>query len=277
MGEKQEQVVLISKEGKKEEKKEKSKSSSKSQSKELKETNGSATLNPFKAPDFESFAIAIGKKSTLAELNEAMSQLKVQTIYGEINMADFDRIITAKMFEFVKYGTARRVWKMMQKQDPSTSTDDLLTVLLEMARLEVEYGLRPITHVIPVAGSTYIKADGFLFYAKNSGKLQSIEWDDREENGLWTSRCIVTTADGQRYEGIATVAPTRNPMDDPRERARTKAMRRALRRAFPIGATDETFDEFEKISFEESKRILNHEIETPKAVQAVDDLRNLNE
>jgi len=226
-----ENVVQVEKENKKETK-----------AKQSSKANGA--LNPFKATNIEEFSLAVGKEITTKDIFEAMSQLKVMTIHGEIDMARYDKIVTAKLFEYVKYGIAKRIWKMMQKQDSNANTEDLLTILVECARLEIEYGLRPITHVIPVAGQTYIKADGFLYYAKRSGNLKNITWEDQEKDGAWTSKCIVETNDGATYEGVATVRPTRNPMDDPREKARTKAMRRALRRAFPIGASDEIYDEF---------------------------------
>lgn len=235
--------------------------------KESKKNDGNEHISPFKATNIEEFSLAIGKEMTTKELFDAMSQLKVQTIHGEVNMAQYDRIVTAKLFEYVKYGTAKRIWRMMIKQDPNSTTDDLLTILLEMARLEIEYGLRPITHVIPIAGQTYIKADGFLYYAHRSGNLKNITWRDEEKDGAWTSTCVVETNDGAIYEGVATVRPTRNIMDDPREKARTKAMRRALRRAFPIGASDEIYDEFEKTPFVESKPVT---VDNP-----VEDLRQL--
>ena len=216
-------------------------------------------ISLWQAPTIEVFAEAVGKTLTSAEIQEAMKKLTVKTIYGDIDMAEYDKVVTAKLFEYIKYGVARQVWQMMLRQEKNSTSDDLLVILLSMARMEVEYGLRPLEHVIPVAGRLYIKADGYLFYAKRSGNLKSIEWSDTEENGTWTSICKVTT-DGGVYEGVAVVQPTRNFADDPREKARTKAMRRALRRAFPIGGSDEIYDEVTQKSYQEPSSIVNGKV-----------------
>ena len=247
-----------------------------------KKSNGTE-LNPFKAKDIAEFALAFGKELAVEDINEAMKTLSVKTVHGEITMDKYDKIVTAKIFEYVRYGTARKVWKMMIRQDSSTTTDDLLTILLECARMEIEFGLRPLVHVIPVAGQPYVKADGYLDYAHRSGKLKEIKWEDTEKNGAWESKCIVILNDDAQYEGIAIVQPTNNRMDDPREKARTKAMRRALRRAFPIGASDEIYDEFEKISFEEAnkhpgiKEPQQPPEQSSEPVNAASDLRDLQE
>ena len=226
-------------------------------------------ISLWQAPTIEVFAEAVGKTLTSAEIQEAMKKLTVKTIYGDIDMAKYDQLVAAKMFEYVKYGIAKRIWKMMQKQDSAITTDDLLTMLLEMSRMEIEYGLRPLMHIIPVAGQLYVKAEGFLYYAKRSGHLKELKWEDEEKNGVWTSRCMVTTTDGAVFEGIATVHPTSNRMDDPREKARTKAMRRALRRAFPVGGTDEIYDEVTQKSYQELSSVVNGKV--------VEDLSELKE
>ncbi|RLI43574.1 hypothetical protein DRO69_09130 [Candidatus Bathyarchaeota archaeon] len=205
-----------------------------------------AEISPLKAKSLDEYFRAIGYELDVQTLKENMKKLTIETVYGLIDLITYDGLVQAKIFEYLKFGTARRVWQMMKKQEPQITEDDIKQILLEMARMEIEYGLRPITHTIPVAGQVYVKADGYLFYAKKSGKLKNIRWNDKQEDdGSWTANCIVETTDGGTYEGIATIKPTNNRMDDPREKARTKAMRRALRRAFPIGASDEIYDEFE--------------------------------
>lgn len=214
--------------------------------------------NPFKAENLPEFFKLIGYDVNLAQLEEGMKTLKKTTIYGETDLITYESLIKAKVYEYIKFGVAKRVWAMMEEQaerrhigGKGLKETDLLLILLEMARMEVEYGLRPIIHVIPVDGQIYVKADGFLYYGKASGNLKNIKWEDVEKNGVWYSKCIVYTTSGE-YEGIASAKP--NPKvytDDPREKARTKAMRRALRRAFPIGAGDEIYDEFENSPIKE--------------------------
>lgn len=180
------------------------------------------------------------------EVKDALTKIKRNTIYGVVDGYSYETLIKAKIYEYLRLGIARRVFNMMVEQagrnpNAKATTEDLIIILSEMARLEIEYGLKPIIHAIPVANTLYIKADGFLYYAKNSGKLKSMKWNDKElENGSWQSECIVELTNGETYDGIAVVQPNpRVPSDDPREKARTKAMRRALRRAFAIGASDE--------------------------------------
>lgn len=203
------------------------------------------TINPFKAESLGQFLQATGYNANIESLQESMKALKHQTTYGEVDLLTYEGLVKAKIYEYIKFGIARRVWQMMVEKDRGIKEGDVMLILLEMARMEIDYGLRPIIHVIPVDNQIYVKADGFLYYARNSGKLKTIKWEDKQEDDGWTSKCIVETDTGT-YEGIASAKP--NPKvysDDPREKARTKAMRRALRRAFPIGASDEIFDEFE--------------------------------
>ena len=180
------------------------------------------------------------------EVKDALTKIKRNTIYGVVDGYSYETLIKAKIYEYLRLGIARRVFNMMVEQagrnsNVKATTEDLIIILSEMARLEIEYGLKPIIHAIPVANNLYIKADGFLYYAKNSGQLKSMEWEDKElDGGAWQSICRVSLKTGETYEGIATAKPNpRVPSDDPREKARTKAMRRALRRAFAIGASDE--------------------------------------
>lgn len=217
-------------------------------------------LSPFKASNLMEFFSAIGYNVDITKLEDAMKTLKKQTVYGETDLIIYESLIKAKVYEYIKFGVAKRVWDMLEEQaerrkvaGKSIKDADLLLILLEMARMEVEYGLRPIIHVIPVENQIYVKADGFLYYGKASGNLKSIKWEDQEKNGVWYSKCIVETVNGT-YEGIASATP--NPRvytDDPREKARTKAMRRALRRAFPIGAGEEIYDEFDNSPINDGK------------------------
>ncbi|MGC9218690.1 MAG: hypothetical protein ACP5G8_04725 [Athalassotoga sp.] len=203
-------------------------------------------LTIWNAKTIDEFLSVLGEKMDLEAFEEAKKKLMIPTMYGEVDLATYDSLVTAKLFQYFQYGVAYRVAKMMKSQDANVDGNDTKIVLLEMARLEIEYGLRPITHVLPVGGSTYIKADGYLFYGKRSGKLRGLKYEEQEEKGVWTARCIVETSDGV-YDGIATESPNGNRMNDPREKARTKSMRRALRKAFPIGASDEPFTDIEEI------------------------------
>jgi len=213
-------------------------------------------LSPFKAKSLQEYFEAVGYELDVQKLNENMKNLTKQTTFGEVDLVTYEGLVQAKIYEYLRFGIARRVYEMMLDQEArrlkkpinqvKISEDDVKLILLEMARAEIDYGLRPLSHTIPVNNQIYIKADGFLFYAKNSGNLKEMQWKDKKESdGSWTSICTVITNDGATYEGIANVVPTGNKMEDPAEKARTKAMRRALRRAFPIGATDEIYDEFE--------------------------------
>ena len=223
------------------------------------------------AKTIDEFVGALGETVDLDSLKEAKKKLVIKTLYGDVDMQTYDALVASKLYSYFQYGVAYRVAKMMKEQSKDVDTNDIKVVLLEMARLELEYGLRPITHVIPVNKSTYIKADGYLFYGKNSGKLKSIKYEEDEKNGVWTTKCILETTDGV-FDGIATVRPTGARMDDPREKARTKSMRRALRKAFPIGASDEPLEEVNPVTeFSEvqSEPIedLSQLIETPKTPQ----------
>jgi len=203
-------------------------------------------LTIWNAKTIDEFLSVLGEKMDLEAFGEAKKKLMIPTMYGEVDLATYDSLVTAKLFQYFQYGVAYRVAKMMKSQDANVDGNDTKIVLLEMARLEIEYGLRPITHILPVGGSTYIKADGYLFYGKRSGKLRGLKYEEQEEKGVWTTRCIVETSDGV-YDGIATESANGNRMNDPREKARTKSMRRALRKAFPIGASDEPLTDIEEI------------------------------
>ncbi len=239
------------------------------------------------AKTIDEFVGALGETVDLDSLKEAKKKLVIKTLYGDVDMQTYDALVASKLYSYFQYGVAYRVAKMMKEQSKDVDTNDIKVVLLEMARLELEYGLRPITHVIPVNKSTYIKADGYLFYGKNSGKLKSIKYEEDEKNGVWTTKCVLETTDGT-FDGIATVRPTGARMDDPREKARTKSMRRALRKAFPIGASDEPLEEISpvaevsEIQSVEPIEDLSQLIETPKTPQneekkTVDDKLNEEE
>lgn len=210
-----------------------------------------------------SLVLSLGGEEIEVRELEVASKIRVSTIYGEVTLQDFEDLVRAKINEYAKFGIARRVWDMMQEQqrlanekgkNKQYTTDDLKLILLEMSRLEVKYDLQPIQHLIPIDGKTYVLAEGYLYYAKKTGKLKSITWKDSEKDGTWTSICHVETDTGT-YEGVAFATPTRNYFSDPREKARTKAMRRALRKAFPVGADAEPLEDLETWSSE------NHSIE----------------
>ena len=188
---------------------------------------------------FEEFAKLSGYTIDLNALTEAKKKMMKKTIYGETDLNTYDGMILQKLFEYYKFGTFENITKMMLTQDNKTSQNEIKNILLEMARYEVEYGLKPLIHTIPIAKKVYITAEGFLFYAENSGKIKSMEFETKEEKGLYTTVCTIETTDGRKQQGFATVKPTSNRMDDPAERSRTKAMRRALSRLFPIGALAE--------------------------------------
>lgn len=198
------------------------------------------------AKTIDDFLGVLGEKIDLTAFEEAKKKLVITTIYGDVTLATYDALVATKLFQYFQYGVAYRVGKMMKSQDGNVDANDTKIVLLEMARLEIEYGLRPITHTLPVGGSTYIKADGYLFYGRRTGKIKSLKYEEHEEKGSWTTRCVVETTDGI-YDGIAAESPNGNKMNDPREKARTKSMRRALRKAFPIGASDEPLTDIEEI------------------------------
>jgi len=197
------------------------------------------------AKNFDEFLGVLGEKVDLNAFTEMKKKLTVSTMYGEVDLNTYDALVATKLFQYFQYGIAYRVGKMIKKQDSNADGNDIKIVLLEMARLEVEYGLRPITHILPVGGSTYIKADGYLFYGKRSGKIKSMRYEEHEEKGAWTTKCIVETTDGT-FDGVTTERANNNRMSDPREKARTKSMRRALRKAFPIGAGDEPLIDVEE-------------------------------
>jgi len=216
----------------------------------------SEMVNPFKSKDFEEFSSLMGLPVTHEDVKKAQELLKISTIYGQVSMSEFEALVLRKIYEYNNFGVARKVWEIMA-QNGGGSMEDFKVILLEMARLEIEYGLRPIVHTIPVSKSVYIKADGYLYYAKRSGQLKSIKWEDSEENGGWRSVCkvyVLFNDEVVEYEGIGFARP--NPKvysDDPREKARTQAMRRALRRAFPIGGSDEIYDEVNGVP-----QVVNH-------------------
>ncbi|MCL4408637.1 MAG: hypothetical protein M1521_08390 [Thermotogae bacterium] len=217
------------------------------------------------AKTIDEFLGVLGEKIDLEAFGEAKKKLVIPTMYGDVALSTYDALVATKLFQYFQYGVAYRVGKMMKSQDANIDVNDTKIVLLEMARLEIEYGLRPITHVLPVGGSTYIKADGYLFYGKRSGKLRGLKYEEHEEKGVWTTKCVVETTDGV-YDGIATESPNGNRMSDPREKARTKSMRRALRKAFPIGASDEPLTDIEEIE--------NGHVEPVK--NSISDLNHLN-
>ena len=185
------------------------------------------------------FIKATGYMVDIEALAEAKKKMQKQTIYGNVDLNTYDGLIMQKIFEYYKFGVFENITKMMLSQDTKTSQNEIKNILLDMARYEIEYGLKPLIHTIPIAKKVYITAEGFLFYAENSGKIKSMEFETKEEKGLYTTVCTIETTDGRKQQGFATVKPTSNRMDDPAERSRTKAMRRALRRLFPIGALAE--------------------------------------
>ena len=189
--------------------------------------------------NFEEFAKVSGLTVDIEALVEAKKKMQKQTIYGNVDLNTYDGMILQKLFEYYKFGTFENVTKMMLNQDNKTSQNEIKNILLEMAKYEIEYGLKPMIHMIPIAKKLYITAEGFLFYAENSGKIKSIDFNVEFDKGIYRAKCIIETTDGRKQEGYATAKPTSNRMDDPEERSRTKAMRRALRRLFPIGALAE--------------------------------------
>jgi len=235
-------------------------------------------LNLLKAANVNEMLSIVGLDDPAVK--DALVKLKRSTIYGTIDGYTYEMLIKAKIYEYLRLGIARRIYNMMVEQASRNSNlkatnEDLLIMLSEMARLEIEFGLKPIIHVIPVANQPYVKADGYLYYAKQSKQLKGMVWEDKElDGGGWQSVCRITLVTGETYEGIASAKPNpRVPSDDPREKARTKAMRRALRRAFAIGVSDEPLEEIPEES-EEAKSLIE-QLKTDEEIEfSEEDLGN---
>lgn len=199
--------------------------------------------------DFKELGKAFESSVDMEVLTEAQNRIKVETINGPVNLREYDSFINSTLAKYFKYETAYKVLSLMKKQAKGeVARYDVMSVLTEMARLEVEHGLKPIVHVIPVENNTYIKADGYLYYGKRTGKLLSLEWKTEGKETICIVKYYEKDPTGKinisQMEGTAQIKENKNSWaDDPVEKAKTVSMRRALRKAFPIGANDEPSEE----------------------------------
>lgn len=211
-----------------------------------------------KSRDIQEFLTNLGEKITPEEIQNARKMLKIKTIHGELNGEVYDLNIKALLWKYMRYGTAREIYKMMKKQNPSVAESEILFMLLHLAKYELEYGLEPINHVIPVNGKPYVTATGYLYYAKKSGRLKGLKFETVKIANKDYVRCVAIVDGENEYVGEAPIMPPVSKMDDPLEKAKTKAMRRALRRAFPIGAGEEPLGFIEtELDKEEEKEFEN--------------------
>ncbi|APT75044.1 hypothetical protein LN42_00495 [Marinitoga sp. 1137] len=220
--------------------------------------------NLWEIDSIEEFSKNTGYSIDFKALEEAKKKMKKQTEYGEVELNVYEGLVIQKLFEYFRFGIFDNITKIMKQQDAHTSLNEVKMILLEMARYEIEYGLKPLLHTIPIAKKIYITAEGFLYYAQTKGNIKTIDYETSEiKPGLFKTICTVITNDGKTQKGYATVKATGNKMDDPEERSRTKALRRALRRLYPIGAMyEEAYIENEETSIPSIPEI--HNIPTVK-------------
>ncbi|WP_129408064.1 hypothetical protein [Marinitoga lauensis] len=225
--------------------------------------------NLWEIESIEEFSKNTGYNIDFKALEEAKRKMKKQTEYGEVELNVYEGLVIQKLFEYFRFGIFENISRMMKQQDAHTSLNEVKMILLEMARYEIEYGLKPLLHTLPIAKKIYITAEGFLYYAQTKGNIKTIDYETSEiKPGLYKTICTVTTNDGKTQKGYATVKATGNKMDDPEERSRTKALRRALRRLYPIGAM------YEEAYIENPESITIPEIPSIPAVPEVQNVQN---
>lgn len=205
------------------------------ETKELKET-------------FETFALralAIDE-----EIRPVYEKQRLQTIFGEANLYEFELMVKARTIHYIRTGIALTI-----KKKTGLEGGELLRALVEFARYEVLYGLRPLIHTDFIKDQIYVKAEGFLYYGWDKLEFLRFEVSKIDEKTV-TIRCIAKRKDAFEITG-EDIAPS-NVLQDTQllEKSKTRAMRRALRRLFPIG-TDEVQEEIQqspnnhKVTFEE--------------------------
>lgn len=172
------------------------------------------------------------------ETKELTKRLKQHTVYGDLTLYEFELLIKNRVIFYIRTGIAKTVEnKIKQQVGPNYQPEMTLRALLDFARYEILYGLQPLIHTDWIRETIYIKADGYLYYAKD--KLKSLRWEVENRDGITVVRCYASDGNmevvGEEYLQGKVDSNTL-------EKAKTKSMRRALRRLFPIGG-DELYDE----------------------------------
>lgn len=197
---------------------------------------------------FETFAL---RALTIDdEIKPVYEKQKIQTVYGEANLYEFELMVKARTIHYIRTGIA-----LMIRKKTGLEGSELLRALVEFARYEVLYGLRPLIHTDFIKDQIYVKAEGFLYYGWDRLEYLKFETTKTDDKTVCV-RCIAKRKDSFEIVG-EDIAPL-NVLQDTQllEKSKTRAMRRALRRLFPIG-TDELPEDIpsaptnHKVTFEE--------------------------
>lgn len=215
---------------------------------EIEVKDGKETTKELKET-FETFAL---RALTIDdEIKPVYEKQKIQTVYGEANLYEFELMVKARTIHYIRTGIALTI-----KKKTGLEGFELLRALVEFARYEVLYGLRPLIHTDYIKDQIYVKAEGFLYYGWDKLEFLKFEVSKIDEKTV-AIKCVAKRKDSFEIVG-EDVAPA-NVLQDTQmlEKSKTRAMRRALRRLFPIG-TDEVQEDVvqqtpsnHKITFED--------------------------
>lgn len=198
---------------------------------------------------FETFAL---RALTIDdEIKPVYEKQKIQTVYGEMNLYEFELTVKARTIHYIRTGIALTI-----RKKTGLEGGELLRALVEFARFEVLYGLRPLIHTDFIKDQIYVKAEGFLYYGWD--KLEYLKFETtKTDDKTVCVRCIAKRMGSFEIVG-EDIAPL-NVLQDTQllEKSKTRAMRRALRRLFPIGTDEVPMEDIpsaptnHKVTFEE--------------------------
>ena len=165
------------------------------------------------------------------EIRPVYEKQKMNTVFGEVNLYEFELLVKSRVLHYVRTGIGASI-----KKKTGLESMELLRALVEFARYEIMYGLRPLIHTDYIKDQIYVKAEGFLYYGWD--KLEYLKFEVLKDEKTVSIKCVAKRKDSFEIVG-EDVAPA-NVLQDTQmlEKSKTRAMRRALRRLFPIG-TDE--------------------------------------